>query len=190
MELLENMIKDKGRVKSDLILDVSDFLNAQVDVELMQELGKDFAQYYADYDFDLFVTVEASGIAPSVFASLYANKPLVIIKKQDNFLDNPEIVQQASYSFTKDKDYFLTVGKQFIAGKKIILIDDFLAKGSVVKNVKTMLESVDAKLVSTAICISKNFQEGYQHLSQEGFDLYVQAQVKSLDSANNIIEFE
>ncbi|NLY62412.1 MAG: xanthine phosphoribosyltransferase [Erysipelothrix sp.] len=189
MELLENVIREEAKVKSDVILDVTEFLNAKVDVKLMDALGKDFAAYYKDYDYDLFVTVEASGIAPSVFASLYADKPLIIIKKQDNDLNNPEIIQQASYSFTKDKDYFLTVGKRFIEGKKVILIDDFLAKGSVVKNVKTMLESVDAELVSTAICISKNFQEGYQHLLKEGFDLYVQAQIESLDAETNTIEF-
>ncbi|UPU38861.1 hypothetical protein MX850_09785 [Erysipelothrix sp. Poltava] len=69
MKLLEEIIQEKGKVKSEEIVDVSSFLNAQVDPKVMEALGKDFADFYADYDFDLFVTVETSGIAPSVFAN-------------------------------------------------------------------------------------------------------------------------
>lgn len=190
MKLLEEKIIEQGRVRSEVILDVSTFLNAQVDAKLMEELGKDFANHYKDVEFDAFVTVETSGIAPSVFASLYANKPLVIIKKQDKFMDGGIFVQQESYSFTKDHDYYLTVKKEFIQNKKIILLDDFLAQGSVVLNVDKLLKKVDATLVSTGICISKNFQDGYKRLSEMGYDLYIQAALKKLDTESKQVIFE
>ena len=84
MKLLIDKIEQFGRVKSEQVLDVSAFLNKQVDPQLMEALGKDFADYYKDYDFDAFVTVESSGIAPAVFAALHANKPLIILKKEDD----------------------------------------------------------------------------------------------------------
>lgn len=190
MKLLKEMIQEKGKVRSEVILDVSEFLNAQVDPQLMEKLGKDFADYYADYDFDAFVTVETSGIAPSVFASLFANKPLIIIKKQDKEMDETIFVQQASYSFTKNHNYFLTVKKEFIREKKLILLDDFLAQGSVVQNVDKLLKKVDGKLVSTGICISKNYQDGYKHLTQKGYDIYIQAGLKQLNVKTGEIIFD
>lgn len=190
MKLLEDKIKECGFVATSDILDVSQFLNAQVDVELMQQIGKDFAEYYKDYDFDIFVTVESSGIAPSVFASLYANKPLIVIKKDQTEKDIKIFAQQACYSYTKKNAYYLTTRTKLIENKKAILIDDFLAQGSVVKNVELLLKSVNATHVATGICISKNYQPGYQKLIEEGHDLYCQAQIKSLDPETNTVEFE
>ncbi len=189
MKELEDKIIEFGVVRSETILDVSTFLNVQVDAALMQSLGQDFAEHVASYDFDAFVTVETSGIAPSVFAALYSNKPLVIIKKQDKLLDESIFVQQSSHSFTKNHDYFLSVKKEFIAGKKLILLDDFLAQGSVVTNVDALFKKVDAQLVATGICISKNFQQGYQKLSALGYDLYCQAQLQKLDVVSKQVTF-
>lgn len=189
MKELEDRIIESGVVRTETILDVSQFLNAQVDAKLMQSLGKDFADYFASYDFDAFVTVETSGIAPSVFAALYSDKPLIIIKKQEKILDEAIFVQQPSHSFTKNHDYYLSVKKELIAGKKIVLLDDFLAQGSVVLNVDALLKKVDSTLVSTGICISKNFQAGYQKLSEQGYDLYCQAQIEKLDTESNQVIF-
>lgn len=181
MDLLKECIKKKGFVRSNEILDVSNFLNAQVDAKLMQAIGKDFAKKFKDYDFDMFVTVEASGIAPAVFASLYMDKPLVIIKKQSRVIDPEVYVQQESYSYTKDVSYYLSTKARLIRNKRCILIDDFLAKGSVVQNVEKLLDKVDATLVATGICISKNFQPGYKYLTDNGYDLYSQVQLRQLE---------
>lgn len=190
MKKLVDAINDLGVVRTETILDVSQFLNAQVDAQLMQSLGKDFSEYFAQYDFDAFVTVETSGIAPSVFASLFSNKPLVIIKKQDKVMDEAVFVQQASHSFTKNHNYYLTVKKEFIENKRLILLDDFLAQGSVVLNVDALFKKVDAELVATGICISKNFQDGYKKLTSKGYDLYCQAQIKKLDVESSSVIFE
>ena len=179
MKLLKERIIESGSVRTKDILDVSKFLNAHVDAKLMDALGKDFADYYKDYDFDMFVTVETSGIAPSVFASLYAKKPLLIIKKEGRDLDDAIYVQQDCFSYTKDVSYKLTAKKEFLSNKKVVLLDDFLAQGSVVKNVESLLEKVNSSLVSTGICITKNFQPGY-----------LAVELKSLDPETGTIEFD
>lgn len=189
MKLLKDKIIEEGKVISDTKLDVSSFLNHQVDPELMKALGEDFAEVYKDYDFDAFVTVETSGIAPSLFASLYSEKPLVIIKKEDHLKDESVYSQQESYSFTKDHEYYLTVKKEFIENKKVILIDDFLAKGSVAVNCDKLIKQANSELVAIGICISKNYQEGYKKLREDGYDLYIQAELESLDPETNSIKF-
>lgn len=189
MEQLKKSIIEQGSVRTKDILDVSKFLNAHVDAQLMSALGQDFADYYKDYDFDLFATVETSGIAPSVFASLYANKPLLIIKKEGRGMDEAIYVQQDCFSYTKDVSYKLTAKKEFLSGKKVVLLDDFLAQGSVVKNVESLLDKVGSTLVSTGICVTKNFQPGYKALTDEGYDLYAQVELESLDPETGIIKF-
>ena len=188
MKELKDKILAEGKVLSTEALDVSSFLNMQVDAELMDAIGRDFAQHYQDYDFDAFVTVESSGIAPSVFASLHANKPLVIIKKSHKLLNNR--VQQPCHSFTKKVSYYLTVDASYIENKKVILLDDFLALGNVVTNVETLLKKANATLVSTGILISKNYQPGYQTLLEQGKDIYCQVGLSKLDPETNEIIFE
>lgn len=188
MKSLKNVIKEKGVVKTSEILDVSHFLNGVVDASLMSDIGKDFADHFNELDFDIFLTVESSGIAPSVFASLYANKPLVVIKKYPNLLDE-SYIQQASFSFTKKQDYYLTSKKSIIENRRVVLIDDFLAAGSVVENVNLLLKNAGSKLVGVGICITKGFQNGYRLINDKGYNLYSQVVIKSMDPENNQVEY-
>lgn len=188
MKALKEAIECKGLVRTSEILDVSKFLNGEIDSKLMSDIGQDFADTFKNLDFDMFVTVESSGIAPSVFASLYANKPLVVIKKHQGLLD-ASYVQQASFSFTKKQEYYLTSKRNLIENKRIVLIDDFLAAGSVVENVNVLLESAGSELVGVGICITKGFQKGYKMLSEKGFNLYSQVTLKTMDPVSNTVEY-
>lgn len=189
MKELKEIILEKGKVVAPGVLDVKAFLNEVIDVDLMKKLGEDFAKQFAHEDFDAFLTVEASGIAPSVFASLYANKPLIVLKKSDHPRDENIYAQAKSHSFTKKKDYYLTVSKERIQNKRFILIDDFLAKGNVVFNTRKLLEEQGSELVAVGICVSKNFQEGYDRIQEESIPLYVQAGLEALDPKTNEIVF-
>lgn len=188
MQLLIDKIKEAGILRSNDTLDVSSFLNMRIDIELMDEIGRAFAEHYANYDFDMFVTVESSGIAPSVFASVYANKPLVIIKKTADVI--PDKLQQPNVSFTANRSYYLTVNGYYIKNRKIILLDDFLAHGNVVLNVEALLQQANSTLVSTGIIISKNFQSGYKTLTRAGKDLFCLAEIKHLDYEKQEIVFK
>jgi len=187
MEALKQKIREEGIVRTESILGVSGFLNMQVDAQLMSDIGRYFSDCFKEDDFDIYLTVEASGIAPSVFASLYSDKPLVIIKKQHHKVEG--MAQRKCYSYTKKENYYLTVDPGFIEGKRCILIDDFLASGSVVRNVESLLKAQDATLVKTGIVISKDFQEGMQYLENEGYDVVSLARIKKMDPVTGSIEF-
>lgn len=187
MNLLKEYIMRHGLVKSASILDVSSFLNMQMEPKLMKEIGKTFAEHYKDVDFDAYITVESSGIAPSIFASLYSDKPLVVIKKF--YKKDDSKVQQHCYSYTKKQDYYLTADEKFLENKRFILIDDFLASGSVVLNVEKLCDKVNSKVIKTGICISKDFQEGMIFLKENGYDVISLAGIKKMDPETGSIEF-
>ncbi len=189
MKALKEKILNEGKVISEDVLDVKSFLNEVIDVELMESLGQDFAKAFAEFEFDAFLTVEASGIAPSVFASLHAQKPLIVLKKSDHKKDPAIYAQVSSYSFTKKNAYYLSVTKERIQNKRFILLDDFLAKGNVVLNTQKLLQKEGSELVAVGICIAKNFQEGHQRIQEAKIPLYIQAGLASLEPENNAIHF-
>ena len=130
MELLKQKILDCGRALDEHVLLVDSFLNHQVDVKLMQEVGKEFARRFADAGITRIVTIESSGIAPATMAALEMDLPLVILKKSKSSILKEGVLQTEVFSFTKNAPYMLTLKPQFVhPGDKVLLIDDFLANG-------------------------------------------------------------
>lgn len=187
MDLLKKYIQDEARILPGALIDVSSFFNWQTDALLMDELGKDFARYFHAADIDLIITVESSGIAPALFTSLYLEKPLVVVKKYQK--QDDRFVQQEAYSYTKKQSYYLTCKKEFLEGKKVLLIDDFLASGSVLSNIGHLCEKADAVLIGAGICISKNFQSGYEMFAKTPIDLYCQVGIEEIDEERQRLKF-
>lgn len=190
MNELKSMIERLGYVKTAEILDVSRFLNMQIDPVLMQQIGQEFTRLFATVEYDMIVTVEASGIAPSVFMSLHANKPLVVIKKRAERLKDTDYIQQLNHSYTKGNDYFLTVRTDLVKQKRCLLIDDFLASGNLVINVEKLLAIASSELIATGIVISKNFQQGYQRLIKQNKQIITLAGIQQMDPVTQQIIFD
>lgn len=189
MKMLEESILKDAKVLSEEKLDVGAFLNSRVDPQLMKHIGEDFAKAFDNLDFDAFVTVETSGIAPAIFASYEAKKPLIIIKKETSI--KPEAYAQVEgFSFTKNASYYLTCKKEDIENKKVILIDDFLANGSVVEAVHKLLLLSNSELMGVGICIAKGFQKGLSIVETLNVPLYIQAKIQSMNPSTQEIHFE
>ena len=109
MELLKQKILDCGRALDEHVLLVDSFLNNQVDVKLMQEVGREFARRFADAGITRIVTIESSGIAPAAMAALEMDLPLVILKKSKSSILKEGILQTEVFSFTKNAPYMLTL---------------------------------------------------------------------------------
>ena len=188
MELLKNLIQEKGIVINEDILKVDCFLNHQVDPKLMQEIGKEFANYFKDKNITKVVTVESSGMAPALMTALELNVPLVFLKKQlPNTLNN-DFYQTEVMSFTKNSIYNLTVSKKYLSSQdNILIIDDFLANGEAASGIIRLANEANAKINGIGIVIEKSFQPGRKFLEKQGFDIYSLARIKSLKG--NKIEF-
>ena len=187
MELLKNMILEKGKVINEDILKVNSFLNHQVGSNLMKEIGKDFANHFKNSNITKVFTIESSGIAPALMTSLELNVPLVILKKQTSSTLT-DVYQAQVKSFTKNNEYNLTLSKEFISPEDIVLIiDDFLANGEAAKGAIKLVEDGGACVNGIGIVIEKSFQPGRKLLEDRGYEVYSLARINSLK--NNKIEF-
>ena len=188
MELLKQMILQKGQVINENILKVDSFINHQVNSKLMKEIGLEFANYFKNNKITKVFTIESSGIAPATMTSYELNVPMVILKKQVSSILDDNLYQTPITSFTKNKTYNLTLSKNYISqNDNILIIDDFLANGEASKGAIKLIESAGAKVAGVGIVIEKSFQPGRKFLEDLGYNIYSLARIKSLK--NNKIEF-
>ena len=183
MQMLKDAILERGKALNQDVLLVDSFLNHQDDVALMEEIGEEFAKYFADRGITRVVTIESSGIAPASFTALALGLPLVIMKKQTSRILKGDLLQTTVRSFTKGTQYELTVKREFLpAGEKILLIDDFLASGEAAFGVIHLAQQAGAEVAGIGIVIEKAFQSGHQRLADEGMDVYSLARIASMSA--------
>lgn len=170
MEALKEMIKEKGKVREGNILKVDTFLNHQMDIKMLNEIGKEFRERFKDVKVDKILTIEASGIGiAAIVAQYFDYVPVVFAKKTESLnLDN-EVFETEVNSFTKKKTYKVRVGKAFLSeNENVLVIDDFLAKGCASKGLLDLVKQSKANLVGVGIVIEKGFQEGREILESLG----------------------
>ena len=171
MNYLERRIKKEGKIIGDDILNVAGFLNQQVDVKLMQKIGKDFARCFKDKDITKVVTIEASGIMPAIFVAKELKVPLIVLKKQVSKTLSDNLYMTKVHSFTKDSYYDLVVSKEFLNEKdKVLIIDDFLAAGEASQGALKLIKQAKAEVVGIGIVIEKSFQDGRKKLEDLGIE--------------------
>ena len=168
-ELQDRILKD-GQVIGTNILKVNKFINHQVDPVLMEHIGEDFANHFADKGITKVVTIESSGIAPALMAAAKMNVPLVILKKQPSKTLHNDLYQTQVTSFTTEKSYELTLSRDVISeDDNILLIDDFMADGEA------------ATVAGIGILIEKSFQPGRRKINEQGYEVYSLARIKYMD---------
>ena len=188
MESLKERIVNNGSALNETVLKVDSFLNHQVDAKLMYEMGTYFKEYFKNHGITRILTIESSGIAPTVMTALQMNLPMAILKKQQSKILNGEVYQTTVHSFTKVMDYELTLSKNYISSDdKILIIDDFLANGEAALGAARLVEMAGAKVAGIGIVIEKSFQVGRKKLDEKGYDVYSLARISKL--GKDLIEF-
>ena len=189
MQLLEERILRDGRALSEDVLLVDSFLNHQVDVDLMREVGAEFARLFAGEGITRVATIEASGIAPAVMTAQALDVPMVILKKSKSSILQEGVIQTEVFSFTKNASYQLTLKAQFVRpGDRVLLIDDFLANGEAAFGGIRLLEQAGATVAGVGAVIAKAFQPGMGKLRAAGYRVEALAAVQSLSCGK--ISFE
>ena len=165
MKLLEDRIHTDGQVLGQDILKVDRFLTHQVYYQLMKEIGKRFAQVYANAGVTKVVTIEASGIAPALYAAESLNVPMIFAKKAKNVTMNDDLLITEVYSFTKKLTSTVQISSKLIEeGDKVLITDDFLANGQAALGLVHLREQAKAEVVGLGMVIEKSFQDGRQKL--------------------------
>ncbi|MFB6469221.1 xanthine phosphoribosyltransferase [Cytobacillus sp. Hz8] len=188
MELLKKKIEAEGRVLSDAVLKVDSFLNHQIDPVLMQEIGKEFARLFKMDGVTKVLTLESSGIAPSVMTALELGVPVVFARKRKSLTLTDDLLTTTVYSFTKQESNEISVSNKFLQkSDRILVIDDFLANGQAALGLANLVEKAGAQMVGIGIVIEKSFQEGGEKLRKLGFKVESLAEIASL--ANGKVRF-
>lgn len=188
MQQLVDRIKNEGKALNETVLKVDGFINHQVDPELMEAIGTDFARRFKDAGITKVFTIESSGIAPALITAREMKVPLVILKKQTSKTLSGDVFQTKVTSFTKGVTYELTLNKNYIdPSDRILLIDDFLANGEAGTGACRLIEEAGAEVAGIGILIEKSFQKGRKRLEDAGYTVYSQARIARL--GENVIEF-
>ncbi len=181
MELLKNKILEEGRVKDDKIIKVDGFLNHQIDVELIDEIGKEFKRLFAGEKITKIITIEASGIAIACLTARYFNVPVVFAKKSASKNIDGEVYRTTVTSFTRGLDYTIILDKRYLtAGDRIIIIDDFLATGEATQGLLDISRQAGASVAGIGVVIEKGFQGGGDKLRAAGYNVQSLAIIDSM----------
>ncbi len=191
MEQLKQRIREEGKIRgTNEILKVDSFLNHQMDVAFLGEIGKAFRDRFADCQVDRILTIEASGIAIAYGASqAFGNLPLVFAKKNKtkNIAGDVYISQVESFTQSK-RPYNIFVSKDFLhAGEKVLIIDDFLANGSALHALIEIVHQAGAEVVGAGIVIEKAFQSGGELLRKEGVRVESLARIQSMSEETGVV---
>ena len=189
-ELKERILKE-GKVLPGDIIKVDGFLNHRVDCALMSRCADEFAKYFDIDNVDLLLTAEASGIALPAICAMRYGKPMVYAKKAKS--DNIEggLFKSEIFSYTYKKKVTLLVAKDWIQpGTRVLVIDDFLARGEALRGLCDIVKQAGAELVGIGCAIEKGFQGGGDHLREMGVNLHSLAILDSAEPGNIVFRDE
>ena len=187
MKLLEDRIRQYGKIGEGNILKVDSFLNHQIDAQLLDEMGAEFERLYHDAGVTKILTIEASGIAIAIMAARHFGVPLVFAKKNKTLNIHGDVYVSAVESFTHKTTYNITVSKAFLNEcDKVLIIDDFLATGNALIGLIDLCKQAGAEVLGAGIAIEKAFQDGGKQLREGGLRVESLARVQSLSVTDGI----
>ena len=168
MELLKQVILEKGDTLGTEIVKVDNFLNHQIDVELIEKMGEEFYKLFSSERVTKVLTVEASGIAIAYPVAKLFKVPLLFAKKGKPKNIGNDVYSADVYSFTKDTTYGVFVSKKYLGPEdSILIIDDFLANGQASIGLINICEQAGAKIAGIGIAIEKQWQRGSDILRKQ-----------------------
>lgn len=190
MELLKQKILREGEVYEGNILKVDCFLNHQIDCAFMSLVGDEFYSLFKEDKPNKILTIEASGIAIGAMVAQKFGCPLVFAKKTKSKNIAGDVYTTQVYSFTKDITYDIMVSKRFLGeGDRVLIVDDFLAKGNALVGLIELVKMSGAQLVGCGTVIEKGYQKGGDSLREQGIKVESLAIVESMDHTTGEVVF-
>ena len=187
MKLLEERIRRDGKVKGTDVLKVDSFLNHQMDVELFTDMGREFQRLFEGENVTKILTIEASGIGIACLAAQCFGVPVVFAKKNKTKNIAGDVYTSKVESFTHGKVYDIIVSKEFLRPEdRVLIIDDFLANGSALQGLITLVRDAGATLVGAGIAVEKAFQPGGQMIRDMGVRVESLARIKSMSEEDGV----
>lgn len=190
MKLLEERIRKDGVVKPGNVLKVDSFVNHQMDIDLFDEMGKEWKRLFAEKPINKILTIEASGIGIACIAATHFHVPVVFAKKAKSINLEGEMYTAEVESFTHKNKNQVIVAKKFLSEEDhVLIIDDFLANGCALQGLLQIAKEAGATVEGIGIAVEKGFQSGGRMIRNLGYQLESLAIVESMDAETGEIVF-
>ncbi len=190
MNFLEERIMKDGIVRPGNVLKVDSFLNHQMDVALMDQMGEEFKRRFGDKKVTKVLTIEASGIAIACSVARCYGVPMVFAKKSKSVNIDGDVYVAEVESFTHKNKNNVIVSKRFLSPEDhVLIVDDFLANGCALQGLISIVEDADATVEGCGIAVEKGFQDGGYRIRNLGYNLESIAIVESMDAETGTIVF-
>lgn len=190
MNFLEERILKDGIVKEGNVLKVDSFLNHQMDIDLINEMGKEWKRRFADKSINKILTIEASGIGIACLVAQHFGVPVVFAKKAKSINIDGDVYVAEVHSFTHKKVNQVVLSKKFLSAEDhVLIIDDFLANGDALQGLISICKEAGATVEGIGIAIEKGFQIGGTVIRNLGYDLESLAIVDGMDAATGEVFF-
>ena len=190
MELLKKKILNEGEIYEGNVLKVDCFLNHQIDVSFLREVGKEFHRLFKDEGINKILTIEASGIAIASMVAQEFGCPLLFAKKTKTKNIAGDVYTTAVESYTHGTTYTIMVSKRFLGkGDKVLIVDDFLAIGNALNGLIELVKDSGAELAGCGVVIEKGYQGGGDKLREQGIKVESLAIVESMNHETGEIVF-
>ena len=190
MEQLKQRILQDGVVKPGNVLKVDSFLNHQMDIAFINEIGKEFKRRFADAPINKILTIEASGIGIASVAAMFFEVPVVFAKKSSGSNMDKDVYFTQIYSYTHSKTNDVVVSKKYLnKNDHVLIIDDFLANGCALEGLMDIVRQAGGTVEGIGVAIEKGCQGGGDKLRQMGINLHSLAIIDKMDAATHTIQF-
>ena len=190
MNFLEEKILSDGNIKQGNILKIDNFLNHQIDIDIMRQIAYELKRRFRGVEVNKILTIEASGIAIATMLGHVYDVPIVFAKKSEtaNSTDNKYMSQ--AYSFTHKKMNNVLVSKPYLhATDKVLIVDDFLADGKAMHALIDLVHQAGGEVVGIGIAVEKGQQKGGAMLREEGYHLESIAIIDEMNWETQEIKF-
>ena len=181
MKMLEERILRDGKIKPGNVLKVDGFINHNIDVPFVYELGREFYDRFKDDRVTKILTIEASGIGIACLTALHFGVPVVFAKKSRTSNISKDVYTARVDSFTHGTTCDIIVSKEYLTpSDRVLIIDDFLALGNALVGLREITLASGATLIGAGILIEKNFQSGGRMLREQGMRIESLAKIASM----------
>ena len=190
MNFLQERILSEGVVKSGNVLKVDSFLNHQMDISLLEQIGTEFHRRFADKPITKVLTIESSGIAIAYPVARAFGVPLLCAKKHSAVnIDGPVLMAEVESTMGRRIERIMISKKMLSADDHVLIVDDFLAHGYALQGLISLVEAADATVEGLCIAVEKGFLDGGVRLRNLGYQLESLAIIDDMDEATGTVTF-
>lgn len=184
IKLRDRVLKEAKVLPNDII-DVSTFMDACVDVNLIDECGRELADRFVNAKPSKILTIATTGLVLAIPMAKYLQVPLVYARKQRSVV-MADTFDAGYNSRTMGQDRQLLVSRDHVVEEdRVLIVDDFLSSGSSQEALLRIVSEAGATAVGVGVLLEKEYEAGRVSLS--GFGVPVESIVRIASVKEGVI---